>query len=94
MKNNYKLNITFSNEEFKKLKQCFNLTPVSFDPFLAMILKEQLFKTYYKAIHEREKRNHYDFTLDDETDLKLQKIIKNWEKIHNPPLNMDKVNTN
>ena len=44
-------------------------------------------------MHEREKRNHYDFTLDDETDLKLQKIIKNWEKIHDSSLSMDSIIT-
>lgn len=89
MSENYKTIVNFSNDEIKELQQFFNSTPVEFNSFLSMILKALLFEMYHKAKDERERKNHYSFTLDDETDLKLQKIIQNWERLKNKPLNIN-----
>lgn len=91
IKNSKTITINFSDEEIEELKQFFNTTPIEFDTFLSMILKALLFEMFHKAKDERKRKNNYSFTLDDETNLKLMKIIQKWEKLNNNPLNIDSV---
>lgn len=75
------ININFTPKEAKELKQFYNTTPVEFNDFLQMMIKESFLEMFHAAKEERKRKNHYEgFTLNDETALQFQQIYQHWEK--------------